>query len=115
MAVYVDTMRAKFGRMTMCHMVADTDDELRTMARRIGVAQKWHQGDHFDICLTKRRMAVERGAIEITWRQTGAMSYLQKIGQPMGDPETAIERMLAAKAEQSGWLPPSDHSDGETQ
>ena len=33
----------------MCHMLADTDAELRDMADRIGMQQRWHQGDHFDI------------------------------------------------------------------
>lgn len=69
MAVYVDDMRAPFGRLIMCHMLADTDDELRVMAHKIGLAQKWHQGDHFDICLNKRAIAVQHGAIEITQRE----------------------------------------------
>ena len=43
MAVYVDDMRANFGRMKMCHMIADTIDELHTMADRIGVARRWFQ------------------------------------------------------------------------
>ena len=68
MAVYVDNMKAKYGRMTMCHMLADTDIELRDMAAKIGVNQKWHQGDHFDICQTKRALAVSYGAQEITQR-----------------------------------------------
>jgi hypothetical protein len=59
MAVYVDDMRAEFRRMKMCHMIADTDVELRLMADKIGVAQQWHQGDHFDIALSKRAQLLQ--------------------------------------------------------
>jgi len=69
MSVYVDTMAARFGRMIMCHMLADTDAELHTMADTIGVARRWHQGDHYDICLAKRALAIAAGAVEITPRQ----------------------------------------------
>lgn len=74
MAVYVDDMRAPYGRMIMCHMLADTDDELHAMAARIGVARRWHQKSgtahsHYDICLSKRAKAVELGAIEIDKRR----------------------------------------------
>lgn len=70
MTVYVDDMRAKFGRMIMCHMLADTDDELHSMAARIGVHRRWHQKagtplSHYDICLSKRALAVCFGAVEI--------------------------------------------------
>lgn len=70
MAVYVDDMQAGYGRMVMCHMLADTDDELHKMADSIGVARRWHQKNgtphsHYDICKTKRAMAVKLGAIEI--------------------------------------------------
>lgn len=71
MSVYVDDMRARFGRMILCHMIADSDDELHAMAAAIGVARKWHQGDHYDICLTKRAEAVRLGAIELTRRELG--------------------------------------------
>lgn len=71
MAVYVDNYNASFGRMVMCHMIADTRDELLRMADLIGVQRKWIQKpgtiwEHFDICLSKRRAAVEQGAIELT-------------------------------------------------
>lgn len=74
MSVYVDNMRAKYGRMTMCHMIADTTSELLAMADAVGVQRKWIQRvgtheEHFDVCLDKRRRAVERGAIEITQRE----------------------------------------------
>ena len=74
MSVYVDDMRAPFGRMVMCHMFADSADELLAT---IGVARKWiqHAGDgdreHFDIALSKRALAVKNGAIEMTWREYG--------------------------------------------
>ncbi len=69
MAVYVDSMKAPFGRMVMCHMMADTTDELLAMADRIGVARKWIQfpgtpREHFDIAQSKRALAVAAGAVE---------------------------------------------------
>jgi hypothetical protein len=55
--------------MIMCHMVADTLDELFKMADRIGVSSRWFQAKsvlpHFDICLAKRATAIRLGAIEI--------------------------------------------------
>lgn len=76
MAVYVDDMRALYGRMVMCHMVADTDAELHSMAARIGVARRWHQKagtphSHYDICMSKRARAVAAGAIEIDRARLG--------------------------------------------
>ena len=70
MTVYVDSMRAKFGRMVMCHMMADTTEELLAMAGRVGVARRWLQDsgeetEHFDIALSKRSLAVANGAVEI--------------------------------------------------
>lgn len=83
MAVYVDNMRAAFGRMVMCHMIADTEEELLAMADRIGVARRWHQfpgtpRSHFDIALSKRKLAVEAGAVEITWRQLAERTYARR-------------------------------------
>jgi len=75
MAVYVDNMEASYGRMKMCHMLADTTDELLAMADRIGVARRRLQKpatcqEHFDICMSKRALAVAAGAKEITLRET---------------------------------------------
>lgn len=88
MSVYVDDMRAPFGRLIMCHMLADSDDELRGMADKIGVSQKWHQGDHFDICLSKRATAVHYGAIEITQRQAVEVRRKLRNAPPRGADRT---------------------------
>ena len=77
MTVYVYNMEAPFGRYVMCHMWADTRDELFTMVDRIGVKRKWFQRpadsgaegmaarwEHFDIAKSKRALAVAAGAVE---------------------------------------------------
>lgn len=77
MAVYVDDVRHRFGNMVMCHLWADTDDELLAMVDKIGVQRKWIQGHktlsfgkhrdaswvHFDIALSKKALAIAAGAI----------------------------------------------------
>ncbi len=73
MAVYVDESRWPFGRMIMCHMYADTPEELHQMADAIGIRRRWFQRrrgfPHYDICKAKRAAAVRLGAIEHTNRQ----------------------------------------------
>lgn len=74
MTVYVDNMRAPYRGMLMCHMLADTDEELHAMADVIGVARRWHQKpgtahSHYDICLTMRALAIKAGAVEADRRQ----------------------------------------------
>lgn len=77
MAVYVDPAVWPFGNMVMCHMWADTIEELFDMADKIGVQRKWLQRPedvplpgmkaswvHFDIAKSKRALAVRHGAVE---------------------------------------------------
>lgn len=78
MSVYVDDMRAKYRRMIMCHMVGDTEQELHAMAVLIGVARKWYQGNHYDVCLSMRAKAVSLGAIEITQRELARMTLAKR-------------------------------------
>jgi hypothetical protein len=73
-SVFVDDGKYPYGRLLMCHMIADTSEELLAMARRIGVAENWIQKagtamEHFDICQTKRALAIQCGAIGITTRE----------------------------------------------
>ncbi len=104
MTVYVDDMRAPFGNLIMCHMLADTDEELHAMADTIGVQRKWWQspekasGSHYDIALSKRALAVRAGAVEITWRQASAMNLRRKVTGELGAPEDASEWVAALRA-----------------
>lgn len=82
MAVYVDDMHlsemGRFGPHRMCHMLADSTEELLAMADRIGMDRKWIQKagthhEHFDIPVHRRRLAVLYGAVEISMAQAGRM------------------------------------------
>jgi hypothetical protein len=77
-SVYVDKPVHRYGRMLMCHMVADDPHELLAMAARIGVDVRWlqHRGterEHFDVCKSKRALAVRAGAKEVTSRDIVAV------------------------------------------
>ena len=86
MAVYVDEAVWPFGRMLMCHMIADSREELDAMADRIGVRRKWIQkpgtpGEHYDICKSKRARAVAAGAVEVDSREL--VRIIARRGGPM--------------------------------
>lgn len=76
--VYVDDMKAKYGNMIMFHMLADTEEELLEMAKKIGVNEKWWQfkgtpKSHFDICQSKKLLALSFGAKEVTRKEVGLL------------------------------------------
>lgn len=78
MSVYVDPARHPYRRMMMCHMMADSTEELLAMADRIGVAQRWIQRkgtayEHFDIAKAKREDAVKLGAVEVSAMDLGRL------------------------------------------
>lgn len=80
MAVYVDNMRVRVRGMVMCHMLADSTEELLAMADRIGVDRRHLQDagtyrEHFDICLTKRAAALEAGALGLSMSEVGRMLW----------------------------------------
>lgn len=74
MTVYVDCSTHPLGRMVMCHMIADCTEELRAMASRLGLRETWIQKEgtyqeHFDVCATKRRRAIDLGAVPLSNRK----------------------------------------------
>lgn len=98
MTVYVDDIRLPYGRMVMCHMFADTLDELHAMADAIGIQRKWFQQppkaswEHYDISLGKKELALAKGAV-LTDRY--GCSYF--VAKQRGD-TAMIERIDALRA-----------------
>mgnify|MGYP000968235576 CR=1 FL=1 len=72
MAVYVDKLRNwgwKLG--PSCHLITDgSNEELHTFAESIGLKRDWFQksisGPHYDLTASKRIMAINKGAIELS-------------------------------------------------
>jgi hypothetical protein len=71
--VYVDDYRVPYGRMKLSHMMADTDEELETIARKLGLKRRWkqspHRHPHYDICESKRKQAIKLGARAVSSRE----------------------------------------------
>lgn len=112
MSVYVDAARHPFGRYLMCHMWADTREELFAMVDAIGVQRKWFQRppsvdlpgmnaswEHFDIVQSKRSLAVAAGAIETD--KYGPTEHVAKLRgqQDMLDRIAALRARRAAPAQ----------------
>ena len=72
MSVYVNKLRARYGGLTLCHLLADSVEELHAMAARIGVERGLFQQDripHYDLSRTKREEAIAAGALVIDRQQ----------------------------------------------
>ncbi|GAC1691043.1 MAG: hypothetical protein PVS3B3_13830 [Ktedonobacteraceae bacterium] len=88
MTVYVDDIQP-YGRSATwrhnesCHMFCDGPfEELHTLAEEIGLKLAWFQTHHprpdlwhYDVTRSKRALAVQHGAVEITGRQYSAMIH----------------------------------------
>lgn len=111
MAVFVDDMDCAYGRMRMSHMLADSDEELHAMALAIGVARKWWQspavssGSHYDICKSKKALALAKGAVQVTLRQAACMNARRRATGSLGDPEDAEAWLLGRSKRVVGGPP----------
>lgn len=102
MTVYVDNVRHRYGRMVMCHMWADSLDELLAMADTIGVQRKWLQQPpkaswvHFDICITKKSAAIAVGAVLMDMFACAEFEAKRNGNEPMLS-------MIAKSRAKRGW------------
>src|SRR5260370_16839674 len=84
MAVYVDDMNLQADvpdgrravRVRWNHLFADTEEQLRAFAAKIGLKAEWIQDPggrhaHFDVTTGKRQQAIADGAKAVTWREAG--------------------------------------------
>lgn len=72
MSVYVDNYCAAYRGMKMSHLAADSLDELHEMAERLGLRREWFQDKnlpHYDVCKSKRALAIKLGAKEVSSRK----------------------------------------------
>lgn len=104
MSVYVDGGRNPFRRMVMCHMIADTLDELHAMARNIGLWPEWFQADastpHYDLSKAKRALAVSLGAIEVDRRRL--VEIIRRLrAERAGKREDAVDRHVTAPVDRN--------------
>ena len=76
MTVYVDQGKYPYRGMLMSHMLSEDLDELHAMAERLGVRRHFQASGscpHYDICQTKRAVAIQAGAVVIDRRQVAAL------------------------------------------
>ncbi|MEG8054607.1 DUF4031 domain-containing protein [Sphingomonas aerolata] len=119
MSVYVDDVRHRFGRMIMCHLWADSLDELLATVDAISVQRKWIQGHptlsfgkhryaswvHFDISLTMKDRAIARGAILTD--KYGPVEHTSRLQMLSDNPATAERRRGDAG---EGYIHPGEGS-----
>ena len=93
MSVYIDTLMNPYKGKKVCHMIADTEDELISMILTVGGKME-NQLDagtadsRFDVNERQRELALENGAIEIS------KSHLAKICK---ERKTALSNSFRSK------------------
>lgn len=90
--VYIDNFFAQYGRMKMCHMIADSEEELHQFAAKIGLKHEWFQNTnnpHYDVSISYRKKAINCGAAEITVKQAAIMCKIRRETGKLGTIEEA--------------------------
>lgn len=101
MTTYVDDARERYGLLIMCHMVADTIEELHAFAEQLGLKRKWFHDGHYNIGQDKRRAAIGMGAIAITRREAVRHRWrleLEEARRRAAPDSAPLERVARRKA-----------------
>lgn len=107
MPVYVDFARIPFRDMQMCHMVADSLDELHHMADQIGMLRIWFQAKsfpHYDLSQPRRQSAVEFGAVEVDRRELVTVMRRWRSEARAGEREFEVAE-IRAFLDDPFWMP----------
>ena len=88
MPIYVDPLIDYGWKLgPSCHLTSDTLDELHEFAEKIGMKRSWFQLSagreipHYDLTAGKRKLAVAKGAIELS-RDEMCDRILKYIAEP---------------------------------
>ena len=82
--IYIDKAFIPYRGMKMCHMLADSSNELLSFSEQIGLKKTWLQykntyKEHFDISEPYRKIAIEKGAIVVERRQIALILKTKKV------------------------------------
>lgn len=103
MTVYVDSTRNPLGRMIMCHMWADSIDELHAMADALGMRREWLHAPpdakwpHYDVSRSRKMMAISKGAV-----LTDRLGFIEFIARQKGD-QRKLRKIASYRARKATW------------
>lgn len=80
MTIFVDDFIVPWGHNRFCHLLCDEANynNLHDFAESCGVLRRMFQGDHYQLPVSKRGVAIGLGARLITWREAGAMMKVHR-------------------------------------
>ena len=76
--IYIGTLEYRYSGMVMSHMASPDLEELHAMAVKLGVRrffQKSERHPHYDICKSKKVLAIQLGAVEVSDRDLICICY----------------------------------------
>lgn len=120
MTIYVDDSHTRSKNGGVCHLIADSDDELQCMAATLGAPVVTDPECARQKCLllacAKRAIAVNLGAVEVSSRQLAAMAMRRMATGVLGSPLDAYawfercrrdmkDRLFSARSDQPSAQP----------